>query len=601
MDMDPRLDEQLRLIEDERRALRESTDVYHTLVEQTGDGVVIAEPSTLRITYANESACVLTGYSRDELLTLRSSDLVVAEDFRPLGGTVYGVPLGNRVEVTRRVRRKDGSLFWGEIVTKALPDGRRQSMVRSVSERVRLEEERAAILERVTDAFVALDADGRFTWVNEKAAATFGHRVEDLLGNNIWDVLGEAASAPFKDACERVMRDQKPIQFEDYYAPHDRWYEDRIFPSKTGLSIFFSDITDRKHAEAALNLSEARFRILVDQGADMVIMMDAGGILTWASPSVRRVLGFEPDEVLGRNVLSLVHPDDRATSLARFQAVIEAPGRTSPAQFRARHKDGSWRTIEGLGVNRFDDPAFGAVVASWHDVTDQRAAEHVLVESADQLRRLTQRLQLVREEEQAHLSRELHDRLGQSLTMLKLGLSRLAAQITAGDSAALAHTRQLSLDVDAAIHDTRQISAELRPPLLEDLGLAAALEWTGQRFAERTGIVCNCDLQDQDMPVEAARAYYAISQEGLTNVIRHSGAHTVTMRLVREDGAIVFELTDDGVGFDPFTESARRTLGLLGMRERAAAVGATLSVTSSVGRGTALSIRLPLDQAQDHP
>ncbi|MEP6618703.1 MAG: PAS domain-containing sensor histidine kinase [bacterium] len=585
---------QAREMDEERRALRESVDVYRMLVEQAGDGVIITDGQSFRLLEVNDSACALMGYSRDEMLELSSPDLVLPEDIPLLMGTIAGVQSGLRVVSTRRFRRKDSSLFWGEIISKALPDGRLQGMVRDVTERLRLEEERAAILERVTDAFIALDADGRYTWVNEKAASTFGRRPEDLLGKNIWAEFADTISRPLQQACEQVMREQKPIQFEDYYEPHDRWYEDRIFPSKTGISIFFSDITERKRAEAALNLSEERFRVLVEQGADVVLMLNADGELTWASPSVRRVLGFEPDEVVGRSVLSFVHPDDVAQSRARFLGVLAKPGESAPAAFRARHKDGSWRTIEGIGVNRFDDPAFGAVVASWHDVTEQREAERILLESADQLRRLSQRLQVVREEEQAHLSRELHDRLGQSLTMLKLGLSRVITRMAAGDPTVLDQVRLLGADVDASIHATRQISAELRPPLLEDLGLAAALEWAGQRFADRTGIVCTMDLHDQELPVEAARALYAISQEAFTNIVRHSAAHNVTVRLARAGDVVLMEVSDDGIGFDQSAEADLSTLGLLGMRERASAVGAVLAVRSQSGTRTTVSIRLPL-------
>ena len=584
-------------LEEERLALRESIEVYRMLIEQTGDGVIVVEGASLRVVDANESACALLGYSRAELLDMRSIDLVPPEDVPLLVGAGASVDAGQRVIANRRILRKDGSVFWGEVITKALPNGRRQSMVRDVSDRLRLEAERAAILERVTDAFIALDAEGRYTWVNEKAAATFGYRPEELLGKNIWTEFGDTVSRPLQQACETVMREQKPLHFEDYYAPHDRWYEDRIFPSKTGLSIFFSDITERKRSEAALNLSEERFRVLIEQGADVVVMLDAAGTLTWASPSLRRVLGYEPAEVIGRNVTSLIHPDDEARARAQFLHVMQEPGRNASAEFRSCHKDGSFRTIEGFGVNRFDDPAFGAFVASWHDVTEQRAAQRVLLDSADQLRRLTQRLQLVREEEQAHLSRELHDQLGQSLTMLKLGLSRLVAELTAGDRSALDHARQLIGDIDATIHATRQVSADLRPPLLEDLGLAAALEWAGQRFSDRTGIACALDLQDQDMPVEAARALYAITQEALTNVVRHAAAHGITLRLTCTANVILLEVKDDGVGFEPSAASDFHTLGFLGMRERAAAVDATLSVSSELGRGTTVTIHLPLHNA----
>lgn len=458
-------------LEEERVALQRARAVYERLVEDSDDGVLIAEGDDMRIVEVNDSACRLTGYSREELLQRHTSDLVLADDLPMLRDAVKSINAGNRVEATRRLRRKDGSLFWSEISTKALADGRRQSIVRNVSERMRFEQERIAILERVTEAFIALDANGNFTYVNEQAAATFDSVAADLIGKNIWEMFHETISQPLKEACARVMRTQVPVRFEDYYAPHGRWYEDRIFPSETGLSIFFSDITERKHAE------------------------------------------------------------------------------------------------------------------------------QVLRDSTDQLRRLTQRLNDVREQEQAHLSRELHDRLGHSLTMLKLGLTRFTRLAASDQGAAAEYVQQLNGEIDSAIETMRQLSAELRPPMLEDFGLAAALEWAGKRFETRTGVVCIFELDECEVDSDVARALYAISQEAFTNVIRHAGAHNVTLRLYETDGTVHLEISDDGVGIVNLENASNAGLGLLGMRERAAAVHATITIVPGETDGTTISVLVPARRA----
>jgi PAS domain S-box-containing protein len=581
----------------ERRALLESAAVYRMHIEQSGDGIVVVESSTLRIVEANESAAILTGYSREELLQMRSSDLIVPEDLPLLLGLVEQIDAGHRMVATRRLLRKDGTLFWGELITNSLSDGRRLTIVRNVNERLRLDAERSAILDRVTDAFFALDADGRFTWVNEKGAAIFDRTPDELLGRNMFVEFADVINAPLRDACERVMRDQVPVTLEGYYAPHDRWYEDRIFPSANGLSLFSSDITVRKKADAVLNVSEAKFRVLVEQGADAVFMLDRTGVVTWCSPSVQRVLGYAPSDLVGRMSMLLLHPEDRDAAQTAFQAAMRQPGFTAVREFRAMHRDGSLRTISGFGVNRFDDPVFGAFVGSWHDITDQRAAEKVLVGAADQLRRLTQRLQVVREEEQAHLSRELHDRLGQSLTMLKLGLARVSALIATDADTALSEAQALMSDVDSTIHATRQISADLRPPLLDDFGLAAALDWAGQRFTAQSGLPCQTKLDECDLATDVARAMYAIAQEALTNVVRHARATRVSITLTRSASLVQLDVHDNGVGI-PWSATAPDTdsgsLGLLGMRERAVAVGAGVVVYPGATAGTTVSIRLPV-------
>ncbi|MEO7358806.1 MAG: PAS domain-containing protein [Gemmatimonadaceae bacterium] len=161
------------------------------------------------------------------------------EDVPALLEAIKAFGVVTRIEAIRRIRRKDGSLIWCEITTTELSDGRRQNVVRNVSERIRMEEERAAILDKVNDGFIALNADGRFAWLNEQAAATFDRVAQDLIGLNIWEEFNEGMSLPFKHACQQVMRTDTPMRIADYYQPHDRWYEVRIFPSRTGLSIFF--------------------------------------------------------------------------------------------------------------------------------------------------------------------------------------------------------------------------------------------------------------------------------------------------------------------------------------------------------------------------
>ncbi len=594
-----RLDERLTrpdttdVLAQERRALQETAAAYRMLIEQSGDALFVVDARSMRIVETNASATGLFGYTRDEILQLRTSDLILPDDMPILLGAIADIEAGKRVIATRRLRRKDGSLFWGEVITSKLADGRRQSIVRNVAERIRLEDERAALMERVTDAFISLDFDGRVTWINEKAASRAGRRPDEMLGLHLFPDFSDSFSDTLRLACQQVQHEQVPKSIEVYFRPLQRWYEARIYPSATGISIFSSDVTERKQAEAALNLSEARFRVLVEQGADVIFMLDRAGDIIWCSPSVTKVIGYDPAELLGRPAISLVHPDDRPRSIDLVTAAMRDPGLTTSDEFRVLHRDGSLRVIEGFGVNRFDDPSFGAFVGSWHDITEQRDAEQVLTESADQLRRLTQRLQIVREEEQALLSRDLHDRLGQALTMLKLGLARVTDSVISGDIGAATDLRQLSSDVDALVQTTRQISADLRPPLLDDFGLAAALEWAAQRFAARTGLACTAETNDVDLRPEISRAFYAITQEALTNVARHAEATAVTIRLAYVNAHVQLDVEDDGVGISPTTLHFGDTLGLLGMRERATSVGARLEIVPGAECGTVVSIRIP--------
>ncbi len=225
------------------------------------------------------------------------------------------------------------------------------------------------------------------------------------------------------------------------------------------------------------------------------------------------------------------------------------------------------------------------------EILARSAAE--LKESEEQLRRLAQRLESVREQEQTRIAREIHDQLGQALTALKLDLTWVQRRL-AGERHLLSEKAdQLVTLVDATIEAGRQISAELRPPILEDLGLAAAIEWSLQRFGEQTGIRYGLQADEDNVPLEAGRALYRILQEALTNVARHAAARRVDVRLDRADGELVLEVRDDGKGISDAVLHDTRALGLVGMRERAMALGGTVTFSRSPGGGTMVTVRLP--------
>ncbi|MEO7999455.1 MAG: ATP-binding protein, partial [Gemmatimonadaceae bacterium] len=186
----------------------------------------------------------------------------------------------------------------------------------------------------------------------------------------------------------------------------------------------------------------------------------------------------------------------------------------------------------------------------------------------------------------------LHDRLGHSLTMLKLALARFVTRATVDAAAIPESAAQLNAEIDSAIDTTRQLSAELRPPMLDDFGLAAALEWAGKKFAARTGLTCQLELDECAVDSHIARALYAISQEALTNVIRHASAHVVTLRLSERDTRLCLEISDDGVGIPDLKIANLAGLGMLGMCERAAAIGATVDIAPVVPHGTSIKVTL---------
>jgi PAS domain S-box-containing protein len=228
---------------------------------------------------------------------------------------------------------------------------------------------------------------------------------------------------------------------------------------------------------------------------------------------------------------------------------------------------------------------------------EESRAEESLRRSAEQLRDLAARLQQAREEERAQIAREIHDELGQTLTALKMDVAWVRQQAGSGISAELRERLRAMSDLaDGTIQAVRRIATELRPSLLDDLGLAAAVEWQAREFEKRTGIACtlHSTLKDRGIRREVATAAFRILQEALTNVARHSGAGHVAVRLGRYKDGIVLEVSDDGRGLPVEASQSGSSLGLVGMHERAFALGGEVRVDGAPGQGTTVWARIPL-------
>lgn len=473
-----------RDITDRKRAeegLRRSEERFRALVENSHEVVSLFD-SEGRWLYISPSVRRIWGYTPEEMLaTKHFGERVHPDDVKAVLKKFYGL-VANPQAVMRvefRALHKDGSWRDIEAVTvNRLDDpaiGAIVANLRDITERRRADEQRAAILERVSDAFVALDKDWRYVYVNEKAAQTFGRTREELIGKHIWTEFPEGVGQPFYNAYYRAAETQVPIELEEYYPPYDRWFENRIYPSPDGLSIFFRDITERKQAEEKLK--------------------------------------------------------------------------------RAYH-------------------------------------EHRL---------LAARMETVREEDAARIAREFHDEIGQALTAIKLQLQTL--QRRPGAAAFSEELGEGLLIAERAIEAVRNLSQDLRPAVLDDLGLPAALRWHLDRQAQLAGFKAELSvlLPAGRLSRELETACFRVVQEAVTNVVRHARASRVRVDLAQDGTALLLAIQDDGVGFDVAAAQARarggQSLGILGMEERVSHLRGSFSIDSSSSEGTRICVRLPFAAA----
>jgi two-component system, NarL family, sensor histidine kinase UhpB len=243
-------------------------------------------------------------------------------------------------------------------------------------------------------------------------------------------------------------------------------------------------------------------------------------------------------------------------------------------------------------------PAVQRALREAGERAERRRTEERLKKSHEQLRALSMYLQHVREDERIRISRQVHDELGQALTGLKMDLYWLSTRLPKQLRAVREKTKTMSAHIDSTIQTVRRISTELRPGILDDLGLVAALEWQAGEFQKRTAIKCDVasDLPDPILDQELNTAFFRNFQESLTNVVRHANACRVDVRLWQDEANLWMEIKDNGRGISEAELSNTRSIGLLGMRERAALLGGEVIISGTPGQGTAVRVRIPREQ-----
>jgi signal transduction histidine kinase len=239
------------------------------------------------------------------------------------------------------------------------------------------------------------------------------------------------------------------------------------------------------------------------------------------------------------------------------------------------------------------------VFGATQDVTERKQAEEKLKATSERLRALTASVQSAREEEATRIAREIHDELGSMLTSLKLDLASIRRETVASASDTdLSRVREkletMMQLVDQTVDTVRRISSELRPSILDDIGLVAAIRWQAQEFEAKSGIACRYDihLEDVDIDRQQSTAIFRVFQEAMTNILRHAQATRVDISLKKEDNEMVLTIRDDGRGITADEKSGRQSLGLLGMRERVNLIGGAIDIAGVEGKGTVITVRV---------
>jgi PAS domain S-box-containing protein len=484
------------------------------------------------------------------------------------------------------------------------------NMRQEIAERKRVEEalrESELRFRRVTEAAfegVAVTEGGRLIDVSEKLAKLFGYQRSGLIGKPIASLIApnvrddtlskilSGYSLPFESICLRKDGNIFPVEVcGKNYSSRGRYL----------CVTAIRDITKRKLAEKVLQESEAKYKTLTESSLTG-IFIHQNGRFVFVNDKFAKMHGYKPEELLGKTHLLLVHPDERKT-LREF-ALKRLKGKPVPQQYEVHRitKDGStmWCEMMATVIEYRGKPA---IMGNVIDITERKLAEVAIKKSEEQLRNLTTYLQKVGEIERMSIAREIHDELGQGLTVLKLDLSWLRKRLPGDEIPLLEKTDAMSRLIDRTIHTVKKISTNLRPGLLDDLGLAAAIEWQGEDFQKRTGIRCSIKIDPVDINYDRDRntAIFRIFQETLTNVARHAHATEVNVSLRQRDGQIELNVRDNGRGITDEELANSKSYGLIGIRERVKIFGGKNIMKGIPGKGTAVTVRIPIRDTRDNP
>jgi len=333
---------------------------------------------------------------------------------------------------------------------------------------------------------------------------------------------------------------------------------------------------------------------LFEQSPQAVALLNADNRVVRVNREFTRIFGYTPPETVGRRLSDLIVPPELLDEFERQEGWVAHGQRVDGEGVRQR-KDGKRLYVALVRVPVAMPSGQIAVYAIYRDITGRKRAEEELQKSRDQLRALAARLQNAREEERTRVAREIHDELGQALTAIKIDLTALVRELPMDNGPAVQRSQSILKLVDETIQSVQRIATELRPGILDDLGLAAAVEWAAEEFESRTGTKCRVSLPDADiaMDPERATALFRILQETLTNVARHANATEVKVKLARDNGDLSLEIQDNGQGIGEQQLLASASLGILGMRERSLLLGGNLTIRGTPGKGTTVRVRIP--------
>jgi PAS domain S-box-containing protein len=587
--------------------INEARELADKLIDSL-PGVFYFFDSTGKFIRWNRQLEEVTGYSAEEIAGMHPTDFFGEEEKQYIAERIEGVFLKGVNDAEANFITKTGKkipYYFKAVLVNY--EGEPCLLVNGIdiTERKKLEEKQAlfvSIVNSSDDAILSKTLDGIITSWNRGAEKAFGYSSKEIIGKHISILIPPHLQNEENEIMEKIRKGEGI----DHYETERLKKNGKIinvsltispikdsFGNIIGASKISRDITERKKVEEELKASEQKYKLLFESNPLPMWMMSLPDYdIIEANDSTLLQYGYTKEEFLQLDIFDLRPAEDiekfKASMSHRFRGIYHG------GIWRHRKKDSTVIYVDIVTHDMYYEGNPVRLVLA-NNVTEKYITQEKLKESYDSIRKLTDHLQNIREEERTHIAREIHDELGQQLTILKMDISWLNKKIDISNKPVKEKINELLSVVDATVKTVRRIASELRPSLIDDLGLVPAMEWHLEEFEKRSGIHKHFTAPETNLqlPDEMKIGLFRIFQESLTNVARHSKAKKVNVELKQDKKEVILTIADDGEGYSE-KNAGERTLGILGMKERTLMLGGHYNINGVPGKGTTVSVVVPM-------
>lgn len=440
-------------------------------------------------------------------------------------------------------------------------------------------------------------------YLNQAYAHMHGYRVEELANKPIDTVYSAEARKQVDDALSQTSK-ASHFRYESFHKHKDG----HLFPVVVDMilvlgpeneiaigAVNIQDVTEMHRAQENMRIATELFKNTFEVAPVGMVIANTDGRYTRVNQAMSEFSGYSKSELSSLNYVDITHPDDIEQSVRAWHSLQDGESRSVQMEKRFIRKDGQvlWTDVSVSTIRDMQGDIVNFVIVI-SDITGRKESALKLAESKQKLRALAAYQEEALEQERKHIAREIHDELGQLLTALKMDISLVRLRFGENNEL-LGRIDEMRLLIDKTINVVRQVASNLRPAVL-DHGLAPAIEWLATDFSSRWSIRCKTEIDDRNNILDDGQstAVFRVIQESLTNIARHAQAHEVVISMRISGKQLEVDIKDDGCGFEKRTVSKEKGFGLFGMRERIKPLGGTLRINSILGKGTTVSIRLPL-------